>query len=236
MKADIKDKFFRFISVFCTAYLGLGAFNALATTVICEQAAEIRSLEDPTAIAATLPAKTPIAVENSERLEIEGFQYSKISWPEGEGWVLAKHICEEKPLPPPVMSRKIIVNLTENRLYYYENDSLIDSWSVGTARYGKVTPTGEFRILEKEKCPPYFGSKGDHNTPGCIPANPFGPRVLWFIGHLYGIHGTNEPWLLGASSTSSSRRVSGGCVRNPNEKILWLFERVKVGDRIIITR
>lgn len=232
----IKKEFSHLISAFCIFYFGLGAFNAFGANVICDQAAEIRSLEDPTVITATLSAKTAVVLESSEEIELDGLLYSKISWPEGEGWVLANQICEEKPLPPPVLNRKIIVNLTENRLYYYENGSLIDSWSVGTARYGKVTPVGEFRILEKEKCPPYFGSKGDHNTPGCIPANPFGPRVLWFIGHLYGIHGTNEPWLLGASSTSSSRRVSGGCVRNPNEKILWLFERVKVGDKIVITR
>jgi len=132
--------------------------------------------------------------------------------------------------------RKIVINLTSNQLSYYENGTLMDRWNVGTARLGKTTPTGFFYVREKEKCPPYFGSRGDHNTPGCTPANPFGPRILWFIGHLYGVHGTNQEYLIDSNSSPSSRRVSGGCIRNPNQKILWLFDRIEVGDPIEIVR
>jgi len=225
---------FRFAGMI--VFMGLVTSMAQGQLIICNQDAEVRSELQPSEIVGLLKAKTPIETVDSNKLELDGIIYSKVKTTEMIGWVADKAICTQSKTEVPVTSRKIVVNLTENRLYYYENDILMDSWAVGTARAGKVTPVGEFRVNEKEKCPPYFGSKGDHNTPGCIPENPFGPRVLWFIGHLYGIHGTNEPWLIADSKSANTRRVSGGCIRNPNQKILWLFERVKVGDRIIITR
>lgn len=129
----------------------------------------------------------------------------------------------------------IVINLSNNTLSFYENEAQIRSWNVGTARAGKSTPTGWFKVLEKEKCPPYFGAR-DHPTfiEGCVPDNPFGKKILWFIGHSYGIHGTNQPWLIDQSTTAEDRRVSGGCVRNNNSDIEWLFERVKVGTPILI--
>ncbi len=151
------------------------------------------------------------------------------------GWVVDSFVCETGN-DSPVTARKIVINLTSNKLFYYENGKLIDSWNVGTARAGKVTPIGTYAIREKEKCPPYFGSLGDKNVPGCTSENPFGRRALWFIGVIYGVHGTNDEPLLGPSSTPASRRVSGGCVRNPNAKMEWLYDRVKVGDPIVITR
>lgn len=129
----------------------------------------------------------------------------------------------------------ILINLSTNTLSYVENGQPLRRWNVGTARAGKVTPTGWFEVEEKELCPPYFGSN-DHPTyiPGCDIDNPFGKKILWFIDHTFGIHGTNQPWLIDDSTTANDRRVSGGCVRNAPENIEWLFERVKVGTPILI--
>jgi lipoprotein-anchoring transpeptidase ErfK/SrfK len=132
-------------------------------------------------------------------------------------------------------ARKIVVNLSKNILYYYENGNLIRYWNIGTARAGKSTPTGKFSIWYKDVCPPYFGSKGDKNVPGCTPENPFGPKALWFSGFIYGIHGTNEPYLIDEGTSSNQRRVSSGCVRNSNQNIEWLYSKVKVGDPVVVT-
>jgi lipoprotein-anchoring transpeptidase ErfK/SrfK len=44
---------------------------------------------------------------------------------------------------------------------------------------------------------------------------------------LYRIHGTNAPWTIGNA-------VSSGCIRLRNEDVVDLYERVKVGTRVIV--
>lgn len=207
----------------------------LAGTKICVDQANLRSFDSIETIIDVLDRDTPVSTLGRDKISYNGYSYMAIEANNQSGWVVDSFICETGT-ESPVTARKIVVNITSNKLFYYENGLLIDSWNVGTARAGKVTPPGTYSVREKEKCPPYFGALGDHNVPGCTPENPFGRRVLWFIGNIYGVHGTNQEYLIGPQSTASSRRVSGGCVRNPNAKIEWLFERVKVGDPIVITR
>jgi len=132
-------------------------------------------------------------------------------------------------------SALIVINLSSNSLSFIENDIFVREWNVGTGRSGHSTPTGWFKVIEKEACPPYFGSIS-HPTfiTGCAPHNPFGKKVLWFVGHSYGIHGTNQPWLIDNSTTPEDRRISGGCVRNNNADIEWLYERVTPNTPILI--
>ena len=44
---------------------------------------------------------------------------------------------------------------------------------------------------------------------------------------LYRIHGSNEPWTIGQA-------VSSGCIRMRNEDVVDLYERVKVGTKVIV--
>jgi lipoprotein-anchoring transpeptidase ErfK/SrfK len=44
---------------------------------------------------------------------------------------------------------------------------------------------------------------------------------------MYRIHGTNEPWTIG-------QNVSSGCIRMMNEDVTDLYERVKVGTKVIV--
>jgi lipoprotein-anchoring transpeptidase ErfK/SrfK len=44
---------------------------------------------------------------------------------------------------------------------------------------------------------------------------------------LYRIHGSNEPWTIGTA-------VSSGCIRMRNEDVIDLYERVKVGTRVVV--
>jgi lipoprotein-anchoring transpeptidase ErfK/SrfK len=46
---------------------------------------------------------------------------------------------------------------------------------------------------------------------------------------LYRIHGSNEPETIGQA-------VSSGCFRLTNEDVIDLYDRVKVGAKVIITR
>jgi lipoprotein-anchoring transpeptidase ErfK/SrfK len=59
------------------------------------------------------------------------------------------------------------------------------------------------------------------------PDNPLGARALYLGSSLYRIHGTNEPHTIG-------RAVSSGCIRMLNEDVIDLYERVKVGTRVVV--
>ena len=59
------------------------------------------------------------------------------------------------------------------------------------------------------------------------PANPLGARAMYLGTTLYRIHGTNAPWTIGTN-------VSSGCIRLRNEDVVDLYERVKVGTKVIV--
>jgi lipoprotein-anchoring transpeptidase ErfK/SrfK len=59
------------------------------------------------------------------------------------------------------------------------------------------------------------------------PANPLGARAMYLGNTLYRIHGTNEPSTIGTY-------VSSGCVRLINADVEDLFQRVRVGTRVIV--
>ena len=59
------------------------------------------------------------------------------------------------------------------------------------------------------------------------PNNPLGARAMYLGNSLYRIHGTNQPWTIGSA-------VSSGCIRMRNEDVVDLYERVKVGTRVIV--
>jgi len=57
--------------------------------------------------------------------------------------------------------------------------------------------------------------------------NPLGARALYLGSSLYRIHGTNEPHTIG-------HNVSSGCIRMMNEDVMDLYERVKVGTKVVV--
>jgi lipoprotein-anchoring transpeptidase ErfK/SrfK len=59
------------------------------------------------------------------------------------------------------------------------------------------------------------------------PANPLGARALYLGSSLYRIHGTNEPHTIGQS-------VSSGCIRMMNEDVIDLYNRTKVGTKVLV--
>ena len=59
------------------------------------------------------------------------------------------------------------------------------------------------------------------------PDNPLGARALYLGSSLYRIHGTNEPETIG-------RDVSSGCIRMMNDDVIDLYNRVRVGTKVIV--
>ena len=61
------------------------------------------------------------------------------------------------------------------------------------------------------------------------PENPMGARAMYLGSTLYRIHGSNEPETIGQA-------VSSGCIRMLNEDVIDLYERAKVGTRVVVAR
>jgi len=61
------------------------------------------------------------------------------------------------------------------------------------------------------------------------PGNPLGARALYIGGGVYRIHGTNAPGSIGGA-------VSSGCIRMMNTDVVELYEKVRVGARVVVYR
>jgi lipoprotein-anchoring transpeptidase ErfK/SrfK len=59
--------------------------------------------------------------------------------------------------------------------------------------------------------------------------NPLGARALYLGSTLFRIHGSNEPETIGQA-------VSSGCIRMTNEDVTDLYERVRIGTRVVVLR
>jgi lipoprotein-anchoring transpeptidase ErfK/SrfK len=85
------------------------------------------------------------------------------------------------------------------------------------AEWPDWTPPAE--MLERQPYLPRFMAGG--------PGNPLGARAMYLGGSIYRIHGTNAPHTIG-------QRVSSGCIRLTNEDVQDLYERVKVGTKVVV--
>jgi lipoprotein-anchoring transpeptidase ErfK/SrfK len=57
--------------------------------------------------------------------------------------------------------------------------------------------------------------------------NPLGARAMYLNGSHYRIHGTNAPRTIGSRATS-------GCIRMANDDVIDLYNRVKVGTKVVV--
>jgi lipoprotein-anchoring transpeptidase ErfK/SrfK len=96
------------------------------------------------------------------------------------------------------------------------------TWS-GTERVSRMAEWPDWHppeeMIERQPYLPRFMAGGE--------GNPLGARALYLGKTLFRIHGTNQPSTIGTF-------VSSGCVRLINGDISDLYERVKVGTRVVV--
>ena len=148
----------------------------------------------------------------------------------------------------------IRVNLSTNRLSYLNDGVVVAQWNIATGDVTgknhngspKYTPPGIYAVDEFVHCPQWMPrnpidpdtgkevsseesrfrifSENPEVYGACGSANPLGEYVMWFSGP-YGLHGNANEKVLQLSNPES-RRVSGGCIRNPNAKVKWMFHDI----------
>jgi lipoprotein-anchoring transpeptidase ErfK/SrfK len=131
----------------------------------------------------------------------------------------------------------IIIRTNERKLYLVLGDGTAIRYAVAVGKPGKQW-YGEKYIDAKHVrpawSPPYEVKRDKPWLPDVIaggdPSNPMGERALTMApGDDYAIHGTNRP-------SSIGKFASYGCIRMLNADIVDLFQRVRVGTRVIVTR
>jgi lipoprotein-anchoring transpeptidase ErfK/SrfK len=129
----------------------------------------------------------------------------------------------------------IIVNSPQRRLYYVLGDGTAIRYGIGVGRPGfewggvkRISRKAEWpawtppaQMLRRRPDLPRFMAGG--------PSNPLGARALYLGSSLFRIHGSNEPHTIGQA-------VSSGCIRMTNEDVTDLYNRVRVGTKVVIIR
>jgi lipoprotein-anchoring transpeptidase ErfK/SrfK len=169
---------------------------------------------------------------------------------DGRPMVLSALPPEEQPdaapvqLPPNLRKQEVayatkepagtlIVDTPNTHLYYILGNGRAIRYGVRVGRDG-FTWTGVQKISRKAEWPdwhpptemierqpylPRFMAGG--------PGNPLGARAMYLGSTVYRIHGTNQPSTIG-------KFVSSGCIGMLNDDVSDLFERVKVGTRVVV--
>ena len=108
---------------------------------------------------------------------------------------------------------RVIVDRLTQMAYAYKGDTLVGAASVSTASKGRITPLGEWSVLDKR---PFYRSKKYNNAP-----MPFMQRI-----DEYGIalHGGPNP----------GYPASHGCIRLPMKFAEKLYALTRVGSKVII--
>ncbi|TLM78518.1 MAG: L,D-transpeptidase [Actinobacteria bacterium] len=112
----------------------------------------------------------------------------------------------------------IIIDKSEYRLYWVKDGALVKVYPIAHGKPGTPTPVRNWKILAK-----YVTS----------PGSVYGPRKMrlfkqtssGYVYTAYGIHGTNQPWVIGTMA-------SHGCIRMYNKDVLELWPQVPLGTMV----
>ena len=127
----------------------------------------------------------------------------------------------------------IVIDTAQRFLFLVQGDGTAMRYGIGVGRDG-FTWSGMKTVSAKKEWPdwrpPEEMLQRRPDLPGFMaggPENPLGARAMYLGSSLYRIHGSNEPWTIGQA-------VSSGCFRLRNEDVIDLYDRVKVGSKVVV--
>ena len=122
---------------------------------------------------------------------------------------------------------RLVIKLSERRVYIYQKEQIKTSFPVAIGRSGWETPTGQYSVIQMQHNPVWqHPFTGELVPPGRD--NPLGARWIgfWTDGTNYiGFHGT-------PNEESVGQPASHGCVRMYNRDVIQLFEMVQMGTTV----
>lgn len=135
----------------------------------------------------------------------------------------------------------VVIDTPAKRLYHVMEGGKAMRYGVGVGRAGREL-AGNAYVGRKAEWPswtptpnmirrdPATNMKYAGGVPGG-PNNPLGARAMYLYRNgndtMFRIHGTNQPQTIGHA-------MSSGCIRMMNHDVIDLYERVDVGDRVVV--
>jgi lipoprotein-anchoring transpeptidase ErfK/SrfK len=127
----------------------------------------------------------------------------------------------------------IIIDTRHTYLYFVLGGGKAMRYGIGVGRKG-FTWSGVSSVVRKAEWPDWYPPpemiQRQPYLPRMMaggPGNPLGARAMYIGGTEYRIHGTNNPASIG-------KHMSSGCIRMTNDNAVDLYNRVKVGAKVIV--
>jgi lipoprotein-anchoring transpeptidase ErfK/SrfK len=144
-----------------------------------------------------------------------------------------KYLRQVVDYPTDEKPGTIVIDTPSKFLYLVEDDGKALRYGIGVGRPG-FTWAGVKEITAKREWPDWYPPSDmlqrrpdlPHYMPGGL-ENPLGSRAMYLGSTLYRIHGSNEPWTIGTN-------VSSGCIRMRNADVEDLYNRVKIGTKVVV--
>src|SRR6195256_4196489 len=140
---------------------------------------------------------------------------------------------QEVAFPTKEPAGTLVVDTPNTYLYYVLGGGRAIRYGVRVGRDG-FTWTGVQKISRKAEWPDWHPPtemiERQPDLPRFMaggPGNPLGARAMYLGSTVYRIHGTNQPSTIG-------KFVSSGCIGMLNEDVSDLFDRTKVGTRVVV--
>lgn len=157
----------------------------------------------------------------------------------GQGYQAAPQ-AQVAPIPREIVAFNgnykpgtVVVSTAERRLYFVMPNGEAIRYGVGVGRPG-FTWSGVKTVTAKKEWPSWTPPAAMIARRPDLPRymaggveNPLGARAMYIGNTEYRIHGSNEPDTIGQA-------VSSGCIRMTNEDVTDLYERVKVGAKVVV--
>ena len=188
----------------------------------------------PARMAAPSTAPVPLAAPARPVPGVRSAAVAPAAIKAGEGQeVAAKFARQEVAYEGPHRAGAIVVDTPNRFLFLVLGDGKALRYGIGVGRPGfewagvkSVTRKAEWPAWT----PPPEMLKRRPELPRHMAGgvnNPLGARALYLGSSLYRIHGTNEPHTIG-------HNVSSGCIRMMNEDVIDLYQRVKLGTKVVV--
>jgi lipoprotein-anchoring transpeptidase ErfK/SrfK len=204
-------------------------------------AGDVVGVAHPVLVSFTAPVTDRAAVERSFKVTATRPMTGRFSWPtstllqwEPDGFWPAHSAVTVRVngLNTHFSTGAKVVGLVDISAYTFTvsiDDQVVREMPASMGKPGFETPVGKFRVLEKQRNVLFdsrtIGIPLD-DPEGYLIEGEYGVRVTW--GGVY-VH--SAPWSV---ASQGSANVSHGCINLSPANAEWYFERVRVGDPVVV--
>lgn len=211
---------------------GGNTLHPLAATALAPQNAPALRAPRPALVLAPEPSAQPDSAQKSRLASLEEVA-ARPSKSVVRAATPGRFARQEVAYSGPHGPGTIVIDTNERLLYLVQEEGKALRYGIGVGRPGFEWAGTKSVTLKREWPdwrPPEEMRKRRPDLPDFMeggPNNPLGARALYLGSSLYRIHGTNEPKSIGHA-------VSSGCIRMRNADVIDLYDRVRVGTRVIV--